>query len=100
MLCTPRRAAIRLLGGYLTAAVACSSVGGGLLPAGTSCSSDGDCGVGLSCVPILTQSDAGACTLLARACSRSCQTDNDCAVVATGFRCLLCGSAGACVQTR
>jgi len=86
-----------LLAGAL--ALACSA-GGGLLPAGTSCSSDGDCGLGLSCLLISVQIDGGSsCSSLVAACSKSCQTQNDCAAVGTGFHCFVCDGTGVCALT-
>jgi hypothetical protein len=93
-----RAVLVVLVVGLIT--LACSA-GGGLLPAGTSCSSDGDCGIGLSCLLIRVQADGGStCSSLVAACSKACQTENDCEAVGTAFHCFLCDGTGVCAQTQ
>jgi hypothetical protein len=74
---------------------------GTLREAGSSCSQDGDCAAGLSCLGI-GNTAGGACTTVARACTKACTTDLDCLAVGSSYRCLpSCTSdGGTCTQVR
>ncbi len=94
-----RRAIVGLLAAASISVLACGS-NVTLLLAGTTCTSDQDCAIGLGCLPIGLQNDAGACQFLADVCSKICRDDYDCAAVGLNFRCFPCHGSGTCGRTQ